>query len=168
MPNWYVLVCRSRSELTVREKLEALGFDAMVPVQHRVVRASRHAKRREIRSSVLLLGYIFVCVEGPLPWWQLREVPHVIGFLAQEGEPYALRPADVARLIALSELKPVEDPYRPLRPGDSATITTGPFAGRTVKVSDIVGNDAEWVGKMFGAMRTVKTPLSSLQAALAP
>ena len=166
MPNWYVCTVQSRRELSAHEMLQERDITSMVPMQHEIVRPSRHSKRRELKSRPLLYGYLFVSSQGELPWQEIRDVPGIRGFIAQENEPYALRPADIERLLALSSIEaPDNDPDRPLRPGDDAVIVNGPFAGRTVSVKEIVGNDAKWVTKMFGAMRIVRTPLASMKVA---
>ena len=165
MPNWYVLRTHSRRELKVHSELQDRGFASMIPLEHVVVHPSRHSKRRELRSRPLLYGYIFLEAEE-FPWQDIKDIPDIYGFIAQDGEPYALRPADIERLLALSSvMAPDDDLDRPLRPGNDAVITSGPYAGRIIKVKDIVGNDAQWVGKMFGAMRTIRTPLETLKAA---
>jgi transcription antitermination factor NusG len=165
MPNWFVLCCQSRRELAVHAELQEHGLTSMVPMEHVIVHPSRHSKRRELRSRPLLYGYIFLETDE-LPWQEIKDIPGVRGFLGNEDEPYALRPADVERLLALSSVvAPDDDPDRPLRPGDMALIVSGPYAGNTIKVKDIVGADAKWTTQMFGAMRTVRTPLTALKAA---
>jgi len=166
MPSWFVITVKPRREFSVRDELDERGISCMVPVEHRIVRPSRHAKRRELQSRPILFGYAFVEAPGQLPWHAIADVPGVRGFIAQDDEPYRLRPADVDRLLAMSSVvAPDEDPERPISPGGDALITSGPFAGQVVKVSDIVGQDAQWVTKMFGSLRTVRIPLSSMVAA---
>jgi transcription antitermination factor NusG len=135
----------------------------MVPMEHVIVHPSRHSKRRELRSRPLLYGYLFLEAKE-LPWQDIKDIVGIRGFLSEEDKPYKLRPVDVERLLALSSVvAPDDDPDRPLRPGDDALITNGPFAGTTIRVKDIVGADVQWTTQMFGAMRTVRTPLSSLE-----
>jgi transcription antitermination factor NusG len=166
MPNWFVLTVQSRRELAVHEVLQERGLTSMVPMEHFVVHPSRHSKRRELRSRPLLYGYLFLEAEGDLPWQEIQVVPGIRGFLTEADEPYRLRPADVERLLALSSVTaPDDDPDRPLRPGDDAVVVSGPFQGRTIKVASLVGNDVEWVARMFGAMRTVRTPIANVKVA---
>jgi transcription antitermination factor NusG len=161
---WYVLIVQSRREIPIRDDLEERGISCLVPLQHVIVHPSRHSKRRELRSRPWLCGYLFLEAEE-LPWQEIKDVPGIRGFLSEEDEPYRLRPADVERLLALSEVvAPDDDPDRPLRPGDDAIVVSGPYAGNTIKVKDIVGGKAEWITRMFGAMRTVRTPLENLKA----
>jgi transcription antitermination factor NusG len=113
-----------------------------------------------------MFGYVFVAAEGDLPWQSINDIPGVRGFIAQEDEPYALRPSDVERLLALSEVvAPDDDPDRSLRPGDMARIINGPYSGKIVRVVDIVGGNAKWVGELLGSKRTISTRLSNLEAA---
>jgi transcription antitermination factor NusG len=157
---------QSRRELRVHGELQGRGFATMLPLEHRIVHPSRHSKRRELRSRPLLYGYLFIESERDLPWQEIQDIPGMRGFLSEGDQPYALRPADVERLLALSEvMAPDDDPDRPLKPGDNAIIVSGPFAGRVIRVSSLVGQDVEWVARMFGSMRTIKTPLASVKAA---
>jgi transcription antitermination factor NusG len=164
--SWFVITCTSRREFSIRDEIAERGFNCLAPVEHYFERPCRHSKRREHRQRPLLLGYLFV-EAAELPWRIISEVPGVRGFLSEGDEPYRLRPNDIERLLALSSIEaaPDIDPDRPLKPGDDAVIVSGPYAGKRIRVMDIIGNDAGWIGKMLGAMRTMKTPLTRLQAA---
>jgi transcription antitermination factor NusG len=162
MPNWYVITCASRREFSIRDEIEERGISCMVPVEHYIERPSRHSKRREHRQRPLLLGYLFLEADE-LPWRQIRDIPGVRGFLSQgDDEPYALRPPDIERLLALSSVMAPDDDHD--RPGDDAVIVSGPYKGHTIKVKNIIGHDARWTTQFFGAMRIIRTPLTSLKA----
>ena len=50
-------------------------------------------------------------------------------------------------------------PHRAIRPGDEALIVNGPFARRTVRIDDIVGQKARMTMLMFGALKTIEIPM---------
>jgi transcription antitermination factor NusG len=163
MPSWYVLRTQSKRELAAHEMLRDRGITSMVPMEHRLVRPSRHSKRRELRSRPLMFGYLFLRAEAELPWQEIRDVPDIRGFIAQDGEPYALPPSDVERLLSLSSVSAADnDPDKPIRPGDEAVIISGPFAGRTIKVDDIVGQRVRMLMEIFGSTKIVELPVAAL------
>jgi transcription antitermination factor NusG len=162
---WFVIRTHSRRELKVHGELQEIGFNSMVPLQHRIVRPSRHSKRRELRSQPLMFGYLFLEADE-LPWQEIKDVSGIHGFIARDGDPYALRPADIERLLALSSVMAQDDdPDRPLRPGDNARVINGPYAGKVIRVIDIVGPSAKWVTELLGSKRTISIRLTNLERA---
>ena len=170
MLSWYVIRVHAKREFSACTMLERRGFSVVLPVEHKWRKASRHTKRKTLHSYPMLQGYLFVGVDGDLPWWELRELPFLVGYIGSAyGVPYALSRADLERMISISAVAVpytnAPNPHKAIRPGDDAVIVNGPLAGRTIKVDSIVGQKAWFAQEILGSQHRVEIPLRMLEAA---
>lgn len=166
---WYALRTASQKEFATQEILNRCGFRAIVPHEWRVLRRSRHVKRREHRIYPMLVGYVFVEVMRPPDWWKIfsmRCVTSVVGF---GGEPTPIPQAGIDRLLSLTgqSIPHVlsRNTRRAFVPGDDVRISDGALKGYEGKVESIQGKHARMVFEMLGALREIDVPIETLEAA---
>jgi len=90
----------------------------------------------------------------------------VRGVLSMAGQVYRLSEKDVAMLYNLDGIQretPKEP--KPLKPGDKAKVAIGAFAGHACEVQSIAGKRALILMSLFGTMKVVEIPVTSLEAA---
>ncbi|MDR2040702.1 MAG: UpxY family transcription antiterminator [Tannerella sp.] len=128
--NWYAFYCLPRAEKKVKDRLEALGKEAYLPL-HRAPRA--WSDRVKMVDIPLFPSYIFIrCREGELHPL-LREVHGVIRIVYHCGRPAVIRPQEIDAIRRFLELA-VE---RPLCEGEEVEILAGSFRHISGKIRKI-------------------------------
>lgn len=127
MRQWYAVQSRPRSESLAAANLARQGFEVYLP---KLRRERRHARRRDIVASPLFPGYLFVRFDILRDVW--RSTMSTIGVYRLVGAPDA--PLPVPDPI-IDKIRTREDAQgfvvaasQELRPGDTVTIESGPFA----------------------------------------
>lgn len=129
--SWYVVEAHVGRELTADYNLKRQGFHTFLPL---CVRRIRHAGRTHRERRAYLPGYLFIQKGSALEW---RSVNGTIGakrlMCDGYGNPRAVRPGEVERLIDLSArghgLISVEpDELPPFKAGETIRIIEGMFA----------------------------------------
>lgn len=164
--HWYVIQTAPQRELAAAEALRDRGFQVYVPtIRKRVGRKNvlqamfpRYLfvhfwiPRREETDSIrdktgrrMITGAVTVCGRHePIP-------EEVIGKIAEAA----------ARLDMQ-----LDKPRRPiLKLGDIGVIKSGPLEGKSGEIVSISKGEAEVALKIFNAVRLVKAPLKTLEAA---
>lgn len=166
--DWYVMKVAPQRELLASEALRDRGFTVYCPTT-RIRR--RKGKREQVKA--LFPAYLFVrywvprreetddirdqtgrrMISGPVTICGVCEpIPdHVIGKIAEAA----------ARLDM-----EIDKPRRPmLKLGDIGVIKSGPLEGKSGEIVSISKGEAEVALKIFNAVRLVKAPLKTLEAA---
>ena len=145
---WYVIRAISGKEKKVKQYLESeidrLSLkdqvsQVLIPTEK--VFEMRNGKKK-LRERNFLPGYILVeCVMSPELVPIVKEVPNVIGFLAENkgGDPVPLREAEVNKILGkvdeMSEMGEV--PEEPFIKGEPVKVMAGPFNGFTGLIEEV-------------------------------
>lgn len=141
--SWYVIHTNAGYEEKVAENLkqrieayqmEDKIFSVMVPKEKRI--EIRNGKRRTIERR-FLPGYVLVeTTVTDESWYVVRNTPNVTGFIGSGTTPVPVSPNEIKTILKRTG---VEEPkYKiDVEPGDTVTITDGPFKDFDGTVADI-------------------------------
>jgi len=149
---WYVIHVLSGQEAKVRDSIlrrvepEEMGdliFDVLVPTER--VAQVRGGRKTEI-SRKFFPGYIILNMhllndDNELvekTWYFIRETNGVINFAGAKDKPVPMPRQEVESMLL--QIKEREDSVKPavqFEPGDSVTVTDGPFDGQNGVVAEI-------------------------------
>lgn len=130
MRAWHVMQVRTGMELEIARMLQADGHEAVVPVAWRPRTVSRRDKRRVWRPCAKLPGYV-TASPGTRARASICAADGVTRVLGRDGAWDSISASEVARMAAMSDLEPDEDPDQPpvYKRGDRVRIVSGPFTG---------------------------------------
>ena len=163
---WYVIKAISGKEKKVKEYLESeidrLKLNdnitqILIPTE-KVFQVRKGKKISKERNY--FPGYILIeaALEGEIIHI-IKNIPNVLGFLGTKGEPDAIRPAEVNRILGkVDELaEQGEEVNIPFIVGESVKVTDGPFNSFTGIIEEINEDKKKLkvMVKIFGR----KTPL---------
>ena len=163
---WYVVRAISGKEKRVKEYIESeidrLSLQdhisqVLIPTEkvYQVRKGKKISKERNYFPGYLLIETTLV---GEIPHI-VKNVPDVIGFLGTRGEPDALRPAEVKRILGkVDELaEQGEEVNVPFIVGETVTVTDGPFNSFSGIIEEI--NEEKKKLKVMVKIFGRKTPL---------
>jgi transcriptional antiterminator NusG len=163
---WYVVRAISGKEKRVKEYIESeinrLSLQdhisqVLIPTEkvYQVRKGKKISKERNYFPGYLLIEAALV---GEIPHI-VKNVPDVIGFLGTRGEPDALRPAEVKRILGkVDELaEQGEEVNVPFIVGETVTVTDGPFNSFSGIIEEI--NEEKKKLKVMVKIFGRKTPL---------
>jgi transcription antitermination factor NusG len=162
---WNILRTMTLRETTVAGKLTTeLGLKTYVPIE--IKRRPGNGIMREFRRP-LMPGYVFAGTRGDMPWRDIAEVEHVLGWLVMDGgRPVHLANGEIERINALArEHNRILTDTFTLRPGDTVRPTRGPFASIEVLLRSVRGSQATIEVPMLGSTRDVTVRLDQLEKA---
>lgn len=160
-PTWHVLRVMPQRQFDAASFLVDFGVATLLPVERQWIRASRYAKRRELREYPLLRGYLPISGQMPGRWRAWRS-HGILGYLADaEGCPAVLRGEDLERVHALMGGETVDQ----LAPGACVEIVGGAMAGHCGRVERAGLRQAAVVLEMLGSFRTVTVDAADLEPA---
>lgn len=168
MSDWYVIKTAPQRELLASEALRDRGFTVYCPTTR-----TRRRKGKRDQVKALFPSYLFVRY-----WVPRREETDdirdrsgrrmVIGPVTICGRCEPI-PEEVVGKIAEAAARldmQLDKPRRPiLKLGDIGVIKSGPLEGKSGEVVSISKGEAEVALKIFNAVRLVKAPLKTLEAA---
>lgn len=164
--NWYVIRATSGEEKKVKEYLESeisrlnlRDYISQVLIPTEKVYTLRNGKKVSVEKSYLP-GYVLIeaLLIGEIQH-VIKNVPGVIGFLGNQGEPAPLRPSEVQRILnKVDEL--ADSPERPVEPfivGEPVKVIDGPFSNFSAVIEEVREEKKKLkvMVKIFGR----KTPL---------
>ena len=164
--NWYVIRATSGEEKKVKEYLESeisrlnlRDYISQVLIPTEKVYTLRNGKKVSVEKTYLP-GYVLIeaLLIGEIQH-VIKNVPGVIGFLGNQGEPAPLRPAEVQRILnKVDEL--ADSPERPAEPfivGEPVKVIDGPFSNFSAIIEEVKDEKKKLkvMVKIFGR----KTPL---------
>ena len=149
---WFALKVAPGREFATERILRDDGFDVFVPIKHIEGRPSLTyaklitgktvvKKQRRAIARPKLNGYVFIGFDRfDIPWLDVMRFRMIVGVIADAGEPYAFREADIRHLVVNSS-RPIRFINSPMgkqkkRKRPNAQVTSGPYQGRSVHVMD--------------------------------
>jgi transcription antitermination factor NusG len=164
-PDWYALLVPPQKEFTAECMLRERHFDAFVPIVYRKVRISRHVKTTRDVPYVLASTYVFLGLNGPLPWSDIFKVHVIRGVAGAGGEPTCIPNSIMRQLFDASDAAGPKPPpvVEGLKVGDKGRITTGAFAGFEFSLEKLRGKRAQVIVSLFGRMNALELPVDFLE-----
>ena len=173
---WHLLLVRPQAEMAVERRLTVeAGIKAFVPVRSVLRHPSRRSRSWRVekvrRTYPAIPGYVLALLPWPINWhrWLADTSPHIRGVLAVNGEPRALRPAEVEQLHGCCEVEPDEyavmETHYEYSPGDVVQVVGGPLYGQTGAVQEIRGGDARLLLRLLGGDVQATIPAHNLAKA---
>ena len=163
---WYVVRAISGKEKRVKEYIESeinrLALQdrisqVLIPTEkvYQVRKGKKISKERNYFPGYILIEAALVGEISHI----VKNVPDVIGFLGTRGEPDALRPAEVKRILGkVDELaEQGEEVNVPFIVGETVTVTDGPFNSFSGIIEEI--NEEKKKLKVMVKIFGRKTPL---------
>lgn len=163
---WYVIRAISGNEKKVkiyleseisRLKLQDYIAQILIPTEkvYQVRKGKKISKERNYFPGYLLIEAVLV---GEIKHI-IKNIPNVIGFLGSQGEPDALRPSEVNRILGkVDELaEQGEEINVPYIVGESVTVIDGPFNSFSGIIEEI--NEEKKKLKVMVKIFGRKTPL---------
>ena len=149
--SWFAIYTRPKNEKKVTEQLIKLGIDAYCPM---VTQIKQWSDRKKKVESPLISSYVFVNL-AEKERNTVFEVHGIVRYLYWLGKPAIIHDHEIALLKDSLKgiLTSVE--VEGIQPGDSLTITKGPFQGKEGIVSQVEKNKIRLVLKELGVLITI-------------
>lgn len=176
---WYVIRTNIKSEEKAERNLQRAGFSTYAPL----ARIERFNRRKKVHVQFVLRlmpRYLFVQIDGAVPWYTLRGCEGVEAVLGAEGRPCRLYEDDAKKLRAVIDAeadlqfdttreamvrrgeigKSKRDTMRMKFPvGASVKITDGPFAQFIAQVTNVnAKGKLEALVMIFGRLSPIEIP----------
>ena len=140
---WFLAQLKPNSYRIAERNLQRQGFRTFLPLQEATLR--RHGKF-QLTLKPLFPGYLFVAVDTSSGGWRAINSTHGVTKLVNFGDDPAPVPMDlVSELMLRCDSEGKLLPPQRLTPGDSVTLTYGPFADFAAKVEQIDSDQRVWV-----------------------
>lgn len=163
---WYVIRAISGNEKKVKQYLEneinrlnLKDFVSQVLIPTEKVYQIRSGKKVS-KERNFFPGYVLIeaLLTGEIPHI-IKNIPGVLGFLGTKGEPHALRPSEVNRILGkVDELaERGEEMAVPFIVGETVTVIDGPFNSFSGVIEEI--NEEKKKLKVMVKIFGRKTPL---------
>lgn len=148
---WFAIYTRPKNEKKVVEGLEKLGVEVYCPM---VTQVKQWSDRKKKVEAPLINSYVFVNIEDKKRNI-VFEVPGVVRYLFWLGKPAVIQEHEIDLLKA--SLKGVFSSVEVIgiQPGDTLTISKGPFQGKEGVVSQVDKNKIRLVLKELGVTITI-------------
>jgi transcription antitermination factor NusG len=148
---WFAIYTRPKNEKKVAEQLFKLGIDVYCPM---VTQMKQWSDRKKKVESPLISSYVFVNL-AEKERNTVFEVHGIVRYLYWLGRPAIIQDQEIALLKESLKgiLTSVE--VEGIQPGDSLTITKGPFQGKEGIVSQVEKNKIRLVLKELGVLVTI-------------
>ena len=148
---WFAIYTRPKNEKKVVEGLEKLGVEVYCPM---VTQVKQWSDRKKKVEAPLINSYVFVNIEDKKRNI-VFEVPGVVRYLFWLGKPAVIQEHEIDLLKA--SLKGIFSnvEVNGVQPGDTLTISNGPFQGKEGVVSQVDKNKIRLVLKELGVTITI-------------
>ena len=148
---WFAIYTRPKNEKKVVEGLEKLDIEVYCPM---VTQVKQWSDRKKKVETPLINSYVFVNIEDKNRNI-VFEVPGVVRYLFWLGKPAIIQDQEIEALKASLKgiLSAVE--VNGIQPGDSLTISKGPFQGKEGVVSQVDKNKIRLVLKELGVIISI-------------
>jgi len=149
--SWFAIYTRPKNEKKVVEGLEKLGIEVYCPM---VTQIKQWSDRKKKVETPLINSYVFVNIEDKNRNI-VFEVPGVVRYLFWLGKPAIIQEQEIDTLKA--SLKGIFSSVEVngIQPGDSLTISQGPFQGKEGVVAHVDKNKIRLVLKELGVLITI-------------
>jgi transcription antitermination factor NusG len=155
----YALRVPPQREFAVERILRDAGFEARVPIKHRLCRPHRKAKRKELRAFAQYSGYVFVmfCAFEAPAWGDLFRFDVVKSVIGENGKPTPIPERAMRRILLGSQrivpyvqaFRRLRGTKRPPRARHNAEIISGPYEGNEVRITELSGRDVGAIYQLF-------------------
>ena len=148
---WFALYTRPKNEKKVTEQLFNLGIEAYCPM---VTQMKQWSDRKKKVEMPLISSYVFVNLDEK-DRSTVFEAHGIVRYLYWLGKPASVQDHEIALLKDNLKgiLSSVE--VQGLQPGDSLTISKGPFQGKEGVVSQVEKNKIRLILKELGVLITI-------------
>lgn len=149
--SWFALYTLPKNEKKVTERLQNLGIEAYCPM---VTQVKQWSDRKKKVETPLISSYVFVNLEEK-ERNRVFDVHGIVRYLYWLGKPAIIQDHEIALLKDSLKgiLTSVE--VQGVKPGDSLTISRGPFKGKEGVVSQVEKNKIRLVLKELGVLITI-------------
>lgn len=165
---WYALVVAAQKEFVVERLLQKRGYKAMVPIEVRWRRASRHTRKMVPWDYPMFPRYVFAGFHGCPPWHELAGISMVRGVVGFNGVPSRLPDGAIQTLERISgSFLPGRAPgrRRSFSVGDDVVIEFGVLHMQRGRLQKITGKRAKVLLDFFNSTQEVDLPIDFLAAA---
>lgn len=148
---WFAIYTRPKNEKKVTNSLAKMGIEVYCPM---VTQMKQWSDRKKKVESPLISSYVFVNLEEK-ERNTVFEVHGIVRYLYWLGKPAIIEDHEIALLKDNLKgiLTSVE--VEGIQPGDSLTISKGPFRGKEGIVSQVEKNKIRLVLKELGVLITI-------------
>lgn len=148
---WFAIYTRPKNEKKVTNSLAKMGIEVYCPM---VTQMKQWSDRKKKVESPLISSYVFVNLEEKNRN-VVFEVHGIVRYLYWLGKPAIIQDHEIALLKDNLKgiLTSVE--VEGIQPGDSLTISKGPFRGKEGIVSQVEKNKIRLVLKELGVLITI-------------
>jgi transcription antitermination factor NusG len=148
---WFAIYTRTKNEKKVVEGLEKIGVEVYCPM---ITKLKQWSDRKKKVETPLINSYVFVNIEEKQRNL-VFEIPGVVRYLFWLGKPAIILDQEIEALKENLKgiLSNVE--VNGIQPGDSLTISKGPFQGKEGVVSQVNNNKVRLVLKELGVLITI-------------
>ena len=153
---WFALYTKPKNEKKVTEKLLGLGIEAYCPI---VVQMKQWSDRKKKVETPLISSYIFVNVEEKNRN-TVFAVQGIVRYLYWLGKPAIVHDNEIALLKESLNGRFTAVEVEGIKPGDSITVSKGPFQGKEGTVSLVEKNKIRLVLKELGVFVTLTREVS--------
>jgi len=149
--SWFAIYTRPKNEKKVVNGLEKIGIEVYCPM---VTQVKQWSDRKKKVESPLISSYVFVKIEDKNRNI-VFEVPGVVRYLFWLGKPAVIQNQEIDALKGSLKgiISSVE--IQGIQPGDSLTISNGPFKGKEGVVSQVEKNKIRLVLKELGVLISI-------------
>lgn len=173
--HWYAFMVRAGTERAVEALLERRGLLAVVPMRKRWRKVNRHTVKKHAVSYPLAARYVFVgfepqqLVRGAPPWAMVFGITMVQSVVGVGEVPWQMDGTKVAKF--LKENLDIEAGAGEVHmaaghefaEGDIVEVMEGAFVGFSGPVSEIRGEHAILLLKLFGRENEIAVPIANLE-----
>ena len=182
--NWYCLCVVPQKEFLAEYILQQIGIAPSVFVPSEYKHPRRHRKRarpdyRERGKRYPMFGarYVFVGVEGQLPYYRLMGI-HLVTGIVLERQGAVFRPAkfpteDIENVVGLCESAKsgmlmvrgnTPNPHQSYQAGEYVDVLSGPFEGYHLRIKAVRGHFAQFALRIFGKRQLIELSLDRISA----
>lgn len=176
---WFVVRSQIKSEDKAEQSLRRAGFTVYSPL----ARIERFNRRKKVHVQIVLRlmpRYLFIQIDGDVPWFTIRACDGVESILGSAGRPCRLHGDDARKLQAVIEAEADlqfdstreamvrrgeigknrrETTRMKYPPGSSIRITDGPFSQFIAQVTNVTGKGKlEALVTVFGRLSPIEIP----------
>ena len=159
--DWYALTVAPQREMATKRDLEERGQSIIVPMQPVRTRASRHARRIVESRRPLIAGYVFVGVDGRIPFEVYRQAKGYRDIVKFANTPAKVDRRQLQAILDLVEqmtLEPIPGPPR-WAVGQNVTVF-----GRHATIAAVLKNRVRVLQEFLGSTREIVVSSSKLEA----
>lgn len=166
--NWFVLMCRTGSELLIRQELENRKIDVFAPKKDggKVRIGNRYVKRPD---RAVFGGYVFVNVsQNGDVFAALKSIDEAYGFLMHGERAKVVPISNMLKMMANDQAgvygrKIVLSHYDWVSQGVEVTITEGAFEEMSAIVNRVLKGQVEVLVDIMGSKRKTILPLDLIE-----